>query len=332
VKVSSGSPAGTLAALEFPTFADVLSAAAAIRPYLSPTALLRHPLLDQALGVEVWVKHENHQPTGAFKVRGGVNLLSRFDDAERAQGVIAASTGNHGQSIAWAAQRFGVRAVICVPEGANPVKVAAIRGWGADVVEQGRDFDDAREHCEKLAAAEGYRYVHSGNEPRLIAGVATEALEIAEQQPDVDAIIVPVGGGSGAAGACLVARALGRRVEVIGVQSEAAPAAFRSWQARRLVEDRMETAAEGLATRTAFEFPQRILWEYLDDFVLVSEDDLAQSTRLMLETTRNLVEPAGAAAVAAVRRDPARFAGRRVAVICSGGNIAPAQLRALLDG
>ena len=331
MKVSSGSPAGTLTALEFPTFADVLSAAAAIRPYLSPTALLRHPLLDQALGVEVWVKHENHQPTGAFKVRGGVNLLSRFDAAERAQGVIAASTGNHGQSIAWAAQRFGVRAVICVPEGANPVKVAAIRGWGADVVQQGRDFDDAREHCEKLAAAEGYRYVHSGNEPRLIAGVATEALEIVEQEPDVDAIIVPVGGGSGAAGACVVARALGRPVEVIGVQSEAAPAAFRSWQARRLVEDRMETAAEGLATRTAFEFPQRILWEYLDDFVLVSEDDLAQATRLMLETTRNLVEPAGAAAVAAVRRDPARFAGRRVAVICSGGNIAPAQLRALLD-
>ena len=317
--------------MEIPTFADVLSAAAAIRPYLSPTALLRHPLLEQALGVEVWVKHENHQPTGAFKVRGGVNLLSRFDAAERAQGVVAASTGNHGQSIAWAAQRFGVRAVICVPEGANPVKVAAIKAWGAEVVEQGRDFDDAREHCEKLAALEGYRYVHSGNEPRLIAGVATEALEIVEQQPDVDVIIVPVGGGSGAAGVCVVARALGRPVEVIGVQSEAAPAAFRSWQSRRLVEDRMETAAEGLATRTAFEFPQRILWEHLDDFVLVSEDDLARSALLMLETTRNLVELAGAAAVAAVRRDPERFAGRRVAVICSGGNIAPAQLRALLD-
>jgi threonine dehydratase len=318
--------------LDIPTFADVLSAAAAIRPYLSPTPLLRHPQLEQVLGTEVWVKHENHQPTGAFKVRGGVNLISRFDAAERAQGVIAASTGNHGQSIAWAAQRFGVRAVVCVPEGANPVKVAAIKGWGAEVVEQGRDFDDAREHCEKLAAAEGYRYVHSGNEPRLIAGVATQTLEIVEQQPEVDVIIVPVGGGSGAAGACLVARELGRRPEVIGVQSEAAPAAFRSWQARSLVEDRMETAAEGLATRTAFEFPQRILWEHLDDFVLVSEDDLAQSTLLMLETTRNLVEPAGAAAVAAVRRDPDRFAGRRVAVICSGGNIAPAQLRALLEG
>jgi len=316
--------------MDLPVFGDVLAAAAAIRPHLSPTALLRHPLLERAVGTEVWVKHENHQPTGAFKVRGGVNLLSRLGAEDRRRGVIAASTGNHGQSVAWAAQRFGIRAVICVPEGANPVKVEAIRAWGADVVEQGRDFDDAREHCEALAAEHGYRYVHSGDEPLLIAGVATETLEIVEARPDVDVIVVPVGGGSGAAGACLVARALGRPVEVIGVQSEAAPAAFRSWQARSLLEDKMETAAEGLATRTAFELPQRILWDQLDDFVLVGEDDLQRATRLMVETTRNLVEPAGAAAVAALLRYPDRFAGRRIAVICSGGNIAPAQLAAVL--
>jgi threonine dehydratase len=317
--------------VDTPTFADVLSAAAAIRPHLAPTPLLRHPLLERALGVEVWVKHENHQPTGAFKVRGGVNLLSRLDAAERAQGVIAASTGNHGQSLSWAAHRFGVRAVICVPEGANPVKVEAIKAWGAELIEYGRDFDEARERCEELAARHGYRYVHSGDEPRLIAGVATQALEIVEARPDVDVIVVPVGGGSGAAGACVVARALGGSVEVIGVQSEAAPAAFRSWQAKALVEDRMETAAEGLATRTAFEFPQRILWEHLDDFLLVSEDDLERAALLLLETTRNLVELAGAAPVAALLRHPDRFAGRRVAVVCSGGNIAPAQLRALLE-
>jgi threonine dehydratase len=332
MKVPSGwLPVGTVGRVEIPTFADVLSAAAAIRPYLSPTPLLRHPLLDRAVGVGVWVKHENHQPTGAFKVRGGVNLLSRLGPAARHRGVIAASTGNHGQSVAWAAERFGIRAVVCVPDGANPVKVAAMRAWGADVVEHGRDFDEAREHCEALAARHGYRYVHSGNEPLLIAGVATETLEVVQIQPDVDAIVVPVGGGSGAAGACLVARALGRPVEVIGVQSEAAPAAFRSWQARALLEDRMGTAAEGLATRTAFELPQRILWDQLDDFLLVSEDDLRHATRLMLETTRNLVEPAGAAAVAALIRHPDRFAGRRVAAICSGGNMSPAQLRALLD-
>jgi threonine dehydratase len=317
--------------LDAPTFADVLSAAAAIRPHLAPTPLLRHPLLERAVGTEVWVKHENHQPTGAFKVRGGVNLLSRLGPAERDRGVIGASTGNHGQSLAWAAQRFGIRAVICVPEAANPVKVEAIKAWGAQLIEYGRDFDEAREHCEELAARHGYRYVHSGNEPLLIAGVATETLEIVEVRPDVDAIVVPVGGGSGAAGACVVARALGRPVEVIGVQSEAAPAAFRSWQARALVEDRMETAAEGLATRTAFDLPQRILWAHLDDFVLIGEDDLDRATLLMLETTRNLVEPAGAAAVAALLRHPDRFAGKRVAVVCSGGNIAPAQLAVLLS-
>src|SRR5438093_8916390 len=201
---------------QVPTFADVLAARRQIRPYLHPTPLYSYPALRELVGAEVWVKHENHQPIGAFKVRGGVNLLSRFDAADRAQGVTAASTGNHGQSIAWAAHRFGVRAVICVPEGANPVKVEAIKAWGAELVEHGRDFDEAREHCEELAARHGYRYVHSGNEPLLIAGVATETLEIVEQQPGVDVIVVPVGGGSGAAGACIVARALGRPVEVIG--------------------------------------------------------------------------------------------------------------------
>jgi threonine dehydratase len=313
-----------------PTFADVLDARLAIRPHLRPTPLFRYPLLDQAAGTEVWVKHENHQPVGAFKVRGGVNLVSRLSDEERSRGVIAASTGNHGQSVAWAAQRFGVRATVCVPEGANPVKVASMRALDAEVVEHGRDFDEAREHCEALAARHGYRYVHSGNEPLLIAGVATETLEIVEEQPDLDAVVVPIGGGSGAAGACLVARALGRRLQVIGVQSEAAPAAWRSWKARALLEDRMGTAAEGLATRTAFELPQRILWEHLDDFLLVGEDDLARATVLMLETTRNLVEPAGAAGLAALLRHPDRFAGRRVAIVCSGGNLSPIQLHALL--
>jgi threonine dehydratase len=206
-----------------------------------------------------------------------------------------------------------------------------MRALGAEVVEHGRDFDEAREHCEELAARQHYRYVHSGNEPLLIAGVATETLEILEEQPDLDALVVPIGGGSGAAGACLVARALGHPIEVIGVQSEAAPAAWRSWKARALLEDAMGTAAEGLATRTAFELPQRILREHLDDFLLVGEDDLERATLLMLETTRNLVELAGAAGLAAILRHPARFAGRRVAMVCSGGNISPSQLRALLN-
>jgi threonine dehydratase len=312
-----------------PDLADVLAARQRIAPYLRPTALYRYPVLDGLTGARVWVKHENHQPVGAFKVRGGVNLLAQMGAEERGRGVIAASTGNHGQSVAYAAALFGVRAIVCAPEQANPVKVESMQALGAEVVQHGRDFDEAREHCAKLAAEHGYRYIHSGNEPALIAGVATYTLEILEAQPDIEVIVVPVGGGSGAAGACLAAKAVRPSIQVIGVQAEAAPAAYRSWRVRTLVEDTTATAAEGLATRTAFELPQRILWEKLDDFVLVSEAALRDATRTMIEKTRNLVELAGAAALAAVLADPGRFAGRAVAVVCSGGNISPAQLTAL---
>jgi threonine dehydratase len=315
---------------QIPTFADVLAARRRIAPYLRPTALHTYPALDELVGTEVWVKHENHQPVGAFKVRGGVNLVSRLSDDERRRGLIAASTGNHGQSIAYAARLFGVRAIICVPEGANPVKVDSMRALGAEIVVHGADFDDAREHSERLAAEHGFRYVHSGNEPLLIAGVGTETLEILEERPDVDVVVVPIGGGSGAAGACVVAKAIRPQIEVIGVQSDAAPAAFRSWETRSLVEDRMGTFAEGLATRVPFELPQRILWQLLDDFVLVSEGEIRRATVLMLERTRNLIEPAGAAPLAAALRLRDRLVGRRVALIASGGNVSAAQLRALL--
>jgi threonine dehydratase len=312
-----------------PDLGDVLAAGQRIAPYLPVTPLYRYPALDAMTGAELWVKHENHQPVGAFKVRGGVNLVCQLAADERHRGVIAASTGNHGQSVAFAADLFGVRAVICMPERANPVKVESMRGLGAEVIFHGADFDDAREHCEKQAIEHGYRYIHSGNEPSLIAGVATYTVEILQARPDTEVIIVPVGGGSGAAGACLVAKAVRPSIEVIGVQSAAAPAAYRSWQAGTLVEDTTSTFAEGLATRTAFELPQRILRELLDDFVLVSEDALKTATRLMIEKTRNLVEPAGAAALAAVLSAPQRFAGRKVAIVCSGGNISPAQLASL---
>ena len=312
--------------LAIPDLSDVLAARRRIAPYLQPTPLYSYPALDTLTGARVWVKHENHQPIGAFKVRGGVNLISQLGPDDRRRGVITASTGNHGQSVAYAAELFGVPAIVCVPERANPVKVESMRALGAEVIHHGRDFDEAREHCEKLAAERGYRYIHSANEPALIAGVATYTLEILAAQPDIDVVVVPVGGGSGAAGACVVATAVRPSIEVIGVQSEAAPAAYRSWRAHALVEDTMETLAEGLATRIAFELTQRILWEQLDDFVLVSEAQLTDATRIMISKTRNLVEPSGAAALAAVLADPGRFAGRQVAVVCSGGNISPDQL------
>jgi threonine dehydratase len=313
-----------------PTLADVLDARRRISPHLRPTPLFGYASLDELLGTEVFVKHENHQPVGAFKVRGGVNLIAQLSAEERERGVIAASTGNHGQSIAYAARRFGVPATICVPEQANPVKVASMRGLGAELVFHGRDFDEAREHCEQLASERGYRYVHSGNEPLLIAGVATETLEILQEQPQTDVIIVPIGGGSGAAGACIVAKAISPAIKIIGVQSDAAPAAFRSWHERRLVVDSMRTVAEGLATRTSFELPQQILWQWLDDFVLVSDDEILRAQALMIEATRNLVEAAGAAPLAAGLRVREGLAGKRVALILTGGNVSRAQLLEVL--
>src|SRR5260221_4905285 len=282
-----------------PDLADVLAARQRIGPYLRPTPLYRYPAFDAMTGTQVWVKHENHQPVGAFKVRGGVNLVSQLDREERRRVVIAASTGSHGHSVAYAADLFGVRAIICVPEQANPVKIESMQALGAEVVFCGRDFDEAREYCEKLAAEHRYRYIHSGNEPSLIAGVATCTLEILEVRPDTEVIVVPVGGGSGAAGACVRAKAVRPSIEVIGVQSQAAPAAYRSWRAGSLVEDTTSTFAEGLATRTAFELPQQILRELLDDFVLVSDQALRAANRLMIEKTRTLVEPAGPAALPA---------------------------------
>ncbi len=313
-----------------PDFGDVLDARRVIAPYLDPTPLRRYPLLDELVGAEVFVKHENHLPTGAFKVRGGINLVSRLDPGMRAAGVCAASTGNHGQSVAYAARLFGVPATIFVPRGANPVKVAAMRSLGAEVVEHGVDFDEARERCAEVAEAGGARYVHSGNEPHLIAGVATVSLEILEREPAIEAILVPVGGGSGAAGACIVAKAIRPGIDVIGVQSEAAPAAYRAWREGTVAEDVMGTFAEGLQTRVAFELPQQVLAQHLDDFLLVTDDELRSATLELIEITRNLVEPAGAAALAAALALRERLAGRRIALVCSGGNISPGQLRELL--
>ena len=224
---------------------------------------------------------------GAFKVRGGVNLVSQLTEDEQRRGVIAASTGNHGQSVAYAADLFGVRRNLHARTG-QPGQGRVDSATGAEVVFHGADFDEAREHCEKLAAQRNYRYVHSGNERALVASVATCTLEILEARPDIEAIVVPVGGGSGASGACVVAKTVRPSIEVIGVQSEAAPAANRSWRSGSLVEDTTSTFAEGLATRTAFELPQQIMRDRLDDFVLVTEDRLREATRLMISKTRNL--------------------------------------------
>lgn len=314
-----------------PTYTDVLQAHKNIRPYLRPTPFYSYPALNALLGTQVFVKHENCQPVGAFKVRGGINLASQLSASEREQGLIAASTGNHGQSVAYAGKLFGVRTRIVVPEGANPGKVAAMEGMGAQVIFHGERFDDARLHCEALAREHGYRYVHSGDEPLLIAGVGTHTLEMLIDEPDLDVIIVPIGGGSGAAGACIAAHGINPAIRVIGVQSEAAPAAYRSWTARELRTAENHTFAEGLATATAFGLPQSILWEQLDDFLLVSDAEIRQAMVWMIERAHTLAESAGAAPLAAAYKLRSQLQGKKVALICSGGNSSLQHLKQALE-
>ncbi|HYA99498.1 MAG TPA: threonine/serine dehydratase [Ktedonobacteraceae bacterium] len=313
-----------------PTFQDVLYARRQIRPYLKPTPTYSYPAINALIGTEVYIKHENYQPVGAFKVRGGINLISQLSPEERERGVIAASTGNHGQSVAYAARLFGVKAIIVVPEKANPGKVAAMQGMGADVVFYGENYDQSMKHCEALAHEHGYRYIHSGNERLLIAGVGTEGLEMLEDQPDLDIIFVPIGGGSGAAGVSIVAHTFNPSIQVIGVQSEASPAAYETWKQHKLVTAPNRTFAEGLATGVAFELPQAILRDHLHDFLLLTEEQIMRGMLWMIERAHTLAEGAGAAALAGAYRMRDELHGKKVGIICSGGNTSLEHLRLAL--
>ena len=312
-----------------PTLHDVIAARPHVYRHLKPTPLYRYAGLGTLLGAEVWVKHENHLPVGAFKVRGGLNLVARLSAEERSGGLYTASTGNHGQSIAYAARAYGLRATIAVPEGANPSKVAAMRGLGAEVAFHGPDFDSAREWVTALAAERGGRFV-GPTEELLIQGVGTYALEIVEELPEVDAILVPVGAGSGVCATAIVAKTIDPRIRVIGVQSAQAPTMQLSWAAGKTVSAPMNTVAEGLATRVAFENTQRIMRKYLDDFVLVEDAAIEEAILLLLEHTHNLAEGAGAAALAAALKLKSSLAAKKVVLVLSGGNLALAQLRQLL--
>ena len=313
-----------------PTLADVFSARNVISNYLPPTPLIGYPGLSQVLGAETYLKHENHQPIGAFKVRGGINLISRLSNDEKSRGVISASTGNHGQSVAYASRLFGTKSVIVVPEGANPGKVESMENLGAEIVFHGADFDEARGQVEPLAAEFNYRYIHSANEPHLIAGVGTYALEVIEECPDVDVILVPVGGGSGACGTAIVAKGINPGIQVIGVGAEKAPAAYLSWKSREHVEAKMETFAEGLATRVPFELTQSIMGDLLDDFLQVSEGEMKAAIVMLLEKAHTLAEGAGAAALAGALQIRSRLRGKKVVLVLSGGNLDIAQLRDIL--
>jgi threonine dehydratase len=312
-----------------PTYQDVLAARPRVYAHMRPSPLLTHPLLDDWIGCATWIKHENHNPTGSFKIRGGLNLVAQMSDEEKRRGVMCASTGNHGQSIAMACRLHGVRCRVVVPVGANPDKAAAMRALGAELQEHGRDFDEAREFVEDISAREGWRYVHNANEPHLISGVATYAVEVFEDCPDVDYVFVPIGGGSGAAGCAIVRTAMGSRAKVVGVQAARADAFARSWRGPVRVDGRAETFAEGIATRTTFDLTFGILKSALDEVVTLEESELEEGLSAALRCTHNLAEGAGAAALAAARK--ARLpADARVVCVMSGGNADQRTLRRAL--
>jgi len=313
--------------MERPTFNNVLEARSVIGKYLPRTPLYSYPQLNQLLDAKVYVKHENYLPSRAFKTRGGINLISHLNREQKERGVVTASTGNHALSIAYASNLFGVPVTIVMPEKSNPTKVKAIKSLGVNIVFFGRIFDESRDYAEKLAGEQRARFIHPANEPYLIAGVATYALEILEDCPSMDVIIVPVGGGSGASGCCLVKEAVNPELQIIGVQAEKAPAAYLSWKNKRIVKDKMETAAEGLATEIGYELTQEILQEFLSDFILVSEEEMVQAILIYIELVRNLAEEAGASPLAAALKIKERIKGKKVALVLTGSNISMERLK-----
>jgi threonine dehydratase len=312
---------------------EVQAARERIRPHLLPTPLRNYAALDEEVGygIRVFVKHENHQPTQAFKARNALSALTLLSSDQKQRGVIAATRGNHGAALAWAGQLVGVPVVICVPRGNNPEKNEAMRGFAAELVVEGHDYDDAVQVAGRLARERGLHVVHSTNDRGVIAGAATLALEMLEQQPDLDALVLSVGGGSQAVGALTVARALRPGLSVYGVQAAKASAIHDSWHAGRSVAGATaNTFADGLATRQTYEMTFGALREGLAGFVTAGESLIADAIRLFLRTTHNLAEGAGAAGLAGLLVLREALAGRRVGIVLSGGNIDAETLRRVL--
>lgn len=314
-----------------PTLSDIRSAHKRIEKYVTRTPLHRYRTLENFIDAELYIKHENHQPLGAFKMRGGINHLIKMSLDQKKKGVVTASSGNHGQSIAYAAKLHDIKAVIIVPENANPGKVASMEALGADVRFYGKDFDESRSEVERLSKEEGYTYIHSANTPDLIEGVGTYTLEILEDLPNVDTIIVPVGAGSGICGTAIVAKSINPKIEVIGVQSDAAPAAYLSWKSGNLQSVPNNTIAEGLGTGLGFAYTVGIMRDLIDDFILVTDNELESAISLLLEHTHNLAEHAGAASLAGALKIKDRLLNKRVVLIMSGGNLSMQHLIKIIN-
>jgi threonine dehydratase len=309
------------------TLSEIEAAKALIRPHIRETPTYRWPLLEAGLGCELWLKHENHTPVGAFKIRGGLVYMDQLKRAQpEVRGVIAATTGNHGQSIAFAAKLNGLRAVIVVPHGNNPEKNNAMRSLGAELVEHGNEFQEALEYSRELAVREGLHAVPSFH-PWLVRGVATYGLEMFRSVADLDAVFVPIGLGSGFCGIAAAREALGLKTKIIGVVSEHAPAYALSFQQRQFVEQPSTTrVAEGVACKTPNRDALELVIHHAHEIVTVNDDEAIAAMRDIIQATHNIAEGAGALAYAALKKHREQWQGKRIACVLTGGNASMAMI------
>lgn len=309
------------------TIREIIRARSAISHYINKTNLIYYSELSRLIGCDAFVKHENHMPTGSFKIRGAINFFHTINREDVENGVLVSTRGNHGLAMAWASRWYNIPCTVVVPENNNPEINRIIESFGAELIEHGHDFYDAQFYCDELVAAAGYYYVEQGNEPEMLNGIGTMGLEIFEDMPDVDVIICPIGGGAGCASLLKVVQAINPDVEIIGVEAEKAPAFYESLQQGDwVVLDDADTIADGLAARSIFQLPYVIMKDHIHDVVLLSEEEILEGIRLALMATHNLAEGAGAASVMAALKIKEKLAGKKVVLIMSGGNLDRDQL------
>lgn len=300
----------------------VLKAREAISHYVRPTNLVYYSELSRLIGCDAFVKHENHMPTGSFKIRGAINFFHTIPKEKVENGVLVSTRGNHGLAMAWASRWFNVPCTVVVPENNNPETNRIIESFGTELIVHGKDFYDAQFYCDELVAAAGYYYVEQGNEPEMLNGIGTMGLEIFEELSDVDVIVCPIGGGAGCASLLKVTQAINPGVEIIGVQAEKAAAFYHSLQKGDwVVIDQADTVADGLAARSVFPLPYTIMKDHIKDVVLLTEDEVLEGICLALSATHNLAEAAGAASIMGAIKRKEKLAGKKVVLIMSGGNI-----------
>jgi len=314
-----------------PTIIEILEARSTLRKYMMPTPLNHYPGLDTLLGANVYVKHENHTATAAFKLRGGINTVAQLSNEQKRRGVIVASSGNFGRGMAYAGRIFGVKTVVVMPEKPNPLKVAAIKALGAEVVLSNTIYDPEPDVICSMIKEFGYEFISDSEDTRFISGSGTIMLEILDQLPEVDIVILPVGGGGLASGICIAGKGMKPNIELIAVCSKDAPSPYLSWKDGQLIDAPMNTFAEGIGVKISYSFPMQIIRELLDNFVLVSDKEILEAMVLMLDKTHNLAEGAGGAPLAAARKMKGDLAGKNVVLIQSGGNAALNEINAALD-